>query len=211
MYHRPDRPSADELRPRPPHPQRYSPLRQLADVLQTVAQTALLLFIFTALIGRYEIHQTSMEPSFHEGQRVMVSQVGSVLPAWIVDRAHAAGSGAAPFDLQRGQVVVFHEDPRHRGDALIKRTIGLPGETISIREGVVYINGVRLDEPYAVGIFTDCEVFCELTLAPGEYFFMGDNRTVSRDSRSFGPVTADHVIGRVVLRFWPLDQLTYFP
>ena len=202
--------SANDLLVPPAAPHRRRPLRTVADTLQATAQAALLLFIFTALVGRYEIHQTSMEPNFHEGQRVMVSQIGSVLPAWVVDRAHAAGGAVAPFDLQRGQVVVFHEDAERQSDALIKRVIGLPGDAVSIRDGAVFVNGQPLDEPYVQGAFTDCQSYCELTLGAGEYFFMGDNRTVSRDSRSFGPIPADRIIGRVIVRFWPLDQVALY-
>src|SRR5690606_15830958 len=178
--------SVNDLPGPAPHPQRpHRPARDVVDGLQFLAQTVLLMFIFAALVGRYEIHQTSMEPNFHEGERIMVSQIGSALPAWVIERAHAAGGvAAAPFELRRGQVVVFHEDPERRGDALIKRLIGLPGETIAIRGGHVFINGELLSEPYLAGIATDCSAYCELALGPNEYFFMGDNRAVSRDSRS---------------------------
>jgi signal peptidase I len=202
--------SANDLHPPIARPRVRSPLREAADTLWAVAQTALLLVIFTALVGRYEIRQTSMEPSFHEGQRVMVSQVGSVLPPWVVERAHAAGGAGTRFDLRRGQVVVFHEDAARTGDALIKRLVGLPGDTIAIRGGAVFVNGRQLDESYIAGALTDCQMYCELTLGPDEYFFMGDNRAVSRDSRSFGPIDGEQIVGRVIARFWPLDRLALF-
>lgn len=188
-------------------------LRQtIADILQTVAHTALIFLIITSLIGRFEIHQTSMEPNFHEGQRVIVSQLGSALPAWLASRAHAAtGSSSAPFDLQHGQVVVFYRTPQRTEDPLIKRVIGLPGETVEIRDGQVFVNGVTIDEPYARGVQTTCSSYCgPLTLGPEEYFFMGDNRTVSMDSRSFGPIPASQIVGRVVMRFWPLEVFTVY-
>jgi signal peptidase I len=205
------RTSVNQIAPPParPAPARLS-LRAAADIARTLVQTALLVVIFTALVGRFEIHQTSMEPNFHEGQRVMVSQIGAALPPALADRAHAAGA-QAPFDLRRGQVAVFFEDAARGGDALIKRVVGLPGDRVVITEGYVSVNGAPLDEPYAPGVYTDCSVFCDVTLGPGQYYFMGDNRAVSRDSRSFGPIPAEQVVGRVIARFWPLDTLALYP
>jgi signal peptidase I len=185
----------------------------IADLARTAIQALLLFLILSALIGRFEIHQISMEPNFHEGQRVLVSKLDSIWSSLFVRTAHAADSRRkSPFALQRGQVVVFFKTPTHDEDALIKRAIGLPGDTIELRDGAVLINGQYLAEPYVNGAPTLCGNYCRpFTLGPDEYFLMGDNRANSLDSRSFGPIPAGQLVGRVVLRYWPLEQVEVYP
>lgn len=178
----------------------------VANIIQTVAEVAILFCIITAMIGSFEIQQTSMEPTFHEGQRVVVNKLGAVLPDWLVGTAHAGNGEPAAFAIQRGQVVVFNSLSTP-GEALIKRAIGLPGDTVELRGGAVFVNDVRLDEPYVHGQVTACRNACSpVRLGPDQYFMMGDNREVSLDSRSFGPVPAEKIVGTVLLRLWPPDK-----
>ncbi|HEU5089549.1 MAG TPA: signal peptidase I, partial [Roseiflexaceae bacterium] len=112
----------------------------------------------------------------------------------------------------RGQIVVFYRDDEQHGEPLIKRVIGVPGDTISIQGGQVFVNGMLLDEPYVHGLLTDCSNVCgSVMLCADQYFVMGDNRTVSVDSREFGPISGSAIVGRVVARFWPLDSVALFP
>jgi len=184
-------------------PQRERPRARSAivDLAKTAIQALLLFIILSALIGRFEIHQISMEPNFHEGQRVLVSKLDSIWSSLVVSTAHAADTRRnSPFALQHGQVVVFFKTPARDGDALIKRAIGLPGDTVELRDGTVLINGMLLNEPYVNGAQTSCGNYCRpFTLGPDEYFLMGDNRLNSLDSRSFGPIPATQIVGRVVL------------
>jgi len=185
----------------------------ITDLLKTAIQALLLFIVLSALIGRFEIHQISMEPNFHEGQRVLVSKLDSIWSSLFVRTAHAAESRRnSPFALKRGQVVVFFKTAARDEDALIKRAIGLPGDTVELRGGVVLINGVALDEPYLPGVRTNCGSYCKpFTLGLDQYFLMGDNRLNSLDSRSFGPISASQIVGRVVLRYWPLEQIALYP
>ncbi|NJK79716.1 MAG: signal peptidase I [Chloroflexaceae bacterium] len=185
--------------------------RLLLELTESTLVAAILFMIMSALLGRFEIHQSSMEPTFFEGQRVIVSQVGGRLPVQLARSVHAANATETTLlGLERGQIVVFEQTPNE--PPLIKRLIGLPDETVEIRESIVYINGVPLDESYLHGVLTTCRTYCgPLTLGPDEYYFMGDNRTVSRDSRDFGPIPANQIVGHVVARFWPLDQVAAFP
>ena len=196
-------------------PQRKRPRARsvIVDLAKTAIQALLLFAILSALIGRFEIHQISMEPNFHEGQRVLVSKLDSIWSSLVVSTAHAADSRRnSPFALQHGPVVVFFKTPSRNEDALIKRVIGLPGDTVELRAGAVLINGVLLDEPYINGAQTFCGNYCQpFTLGPDEYFLMGDNRVNSLDSRSFGPIPARQLVGRVVLRYWPLEQIEVYP
>jgi signal peptidase I len=120
---------------------------------------------------------------------------------------------------QCGDVVVFH--PPGRQVVFIKRVIGMPGDTISLRNGAVYVNGRRLDEPYVKGTAgalgrTDpwsCDdpaswsLITPYTVPAGQYFVMGDNRTESDDSRDWGPVPRRAILGEAVVTFWPLGHL----
>jgi signal peptidase I len=186
--------------------------RAFAGIFETIIETILLFCIISSLVGHFEIQQSSMEPSFYEGQRVVVSQLESALPAWVSRTAHATGDrGGAVFGLKRGDVVVFYDTPDRQGIPLIKRVIGVPGDTLTIRSGAVLIDNLAIDEPYVHGLPTSCNRHCgPLTLEADEYFLMGDNRLGSRDSRSFGPVSASQMIGRVILRYWPLDQFGFY-
>ena len=111
----------------------------------------------------------------------------------------------------RGDVVV-HRRPEQNHRVYIKRIVGLPGESISLRDGVTYSNDCRLEEPYLdnpqrrrAGNEREC------WLGPDEYFVMGDNRGLSEDSRVFGPVARYLIIGRVWFRYWPLSALGSIP
>jgi signal peptidase I len=194
-------------------PQRHKRVRHaFFELLKTAVQVLVLFLLLSALIGRFEIHQVSMEPNFHEGQRVIVSKLDSLWSILVVRTAHAAETRSqSPFAPKRGQVVVLNP-PDGSGDALIKRVIGMPGDVLELRDGAVWINGQRLDEPYVKDQATSCYSLCEpITLGDNTYFLMGDNRPSSLDSRSFGPVRADQIIGRVVMRYWPLSAIEIYP
>lgn len=185
----------------------------IVEILQMLVQIALVFVVVSAVVGRFVIHQTSMEPNFHEGQRVIVNKWSSLWSELFVGTAHAAGKSAQPsLGFKRGQIAVFYDKAQHGDDPLIKRVVALPGDTIEIRDNSVFVNHQRVREPYINGETTSCNEVCgPLTLGADEYFLLGDNRVVSRDSRSFGPVHADQFVGRVVLRYWPLDDLMLYP
>jgi signal peptidase I len=185
--------------------------RAIVELLRTAIQVLVLFLVLSAVIGRFEIHQVSMEPNFHEGQRVIVSKLDGIWSSLFLRTAQAAETHTqSPFAPQRGQVVVFNP-PNGEGDSLIKRVIGGPGDLLELREDGVWLNGQLLDEPYVNGQVTACNNACSpIQLDANSYFLMGDNRSSSLDSRSFGPVRADRIIGRVVMRYWPLDQVDIY-
>jgi signal peptidase I len=109
--------------------------------------------------------------------------------------------------IHRGDIVVFTKPPREQSDIkdLIKRVIGLPGDTVTGRNGHVYIDGRQLAESYLpAGTITDN--FDPVKIPPGDIWVMGDNRPASQDSRSFGPIRESSVVGRAFLRIWPLSR-----
>ena len=108
--------------------------------------------------------------------------------------------------VNRGDVVVFHY-PRDPEKSYIKRVIGLPGDTIRISQGRVFINGIPISEPYVPRRYEDTRSMGELIVPPGEYFLMGDHRSISSDSRDFGPVDRDLIYGKAEFIYWPADNI----
>ena len=108
-------------------------------------------------------------------------------------------------EIHRGDVVVFRY-PHDHTKSYIKRVIGLPGDTVRIEHGTVYVNGRRLSEPYVPVRFADDRSQPEIGLPASEYFVMGDHRSISSDSRDFGPVERDLIYGKAAFVYWPVDQ-----
>ena len=191
---------------------RFSIWRVIREMVESAIMAIVLYAIISTFIARYQVLNISMEPNFHEGQIVVVDRLDSLLPSWLDGVAHAEGNKLSGSSmLKRGQVVVFYPTAQHEGIPLIKRVIGVPGDTLEFVNGEVHVNQERLEEPYINGLATGCSQYCNLVLQPGQYFVMGDNRPNSFDSRSFGPVDDENIIGHVVLRYWPLDRLEFYP
>jgi signal peptidase I len=108
-------------------------------------------------------------------------------------------------DIHRGDVVVFYY-PRDHSKSYIKRVIALPGDELSIEHGRVMVNGVALTENYVPVKYQDERSQPEMHIPAGEYFVMGDHRSISSDSRDFGPVSRGLIYGRAAFVFWPVDQ-----
>ena len=107
--------------------------------------------------------------------------------------------------IARGDVVVFWY-PLDRSKSFIKRVVGLPGETVEIRQGRVYVDGKRLQEPYLPPRFSDTTTYGAVRVPDDEYFVMGDHRSSSNDSRVFGPVASRYIYGKAVFAYWPMER-----
>ena len=112
--------------------------------------------------------------------------------------------------IARGDVVVFWY-PLDRSKSFIKRVVGLPGETVEIRDGRVYVNEGRIEEPYVPPQFSDATNYGPLRVPPGHYFVLGDHRISSNDSRIFGPVARRYIYGRAVFAYWPFAHFGSIP
>lgn len=158
------------------------------ELLDTLILIAAIYTLVNLASGRYVVDGASMAPNFATGQVLIVSRVHYLLS-----------------DPQRGDIVVFHPPGRPTSESpYIKRVIGMPGDTVEIRDQLVYVNGEQLDEPY---INEPCGSSCRdniWQLGANEYFVMGDNRNHSSDSRGFRtPVTRKDIIGTAFVRYWP--------
>ncbi len=154
-----------------------------------------------------------MKPTLEAGQYLVVNKLvyfkvdmqrlSRLVPFWET-------TGRKEFHLfnppQRGDVVIFHAPIDLRRD-FVKRVVGLPGEQVEIREQGVYVDGKLLQELYLEGLDIT-RLMGRLNLNEGEYFVMGDNRRGSNDSRDWGPVPIDNVIGRVWCVYWPISDMT---
>jgi signal peptidase I len=149
--------------------------------------------IKTFLFQAFWIPSGSMEPTLKVNDRVLVNELSYKL-----------------HNVHRGDVIVFTPPPGSEPGYkhLVKRVIGLPGETVSGRGGHVFIDGKRLSEPYLPkGTYTS--EFAPVKIAPDHYWMMGDNRGDSSDSRVWGTIAKKAIVGRVFLRMWPLSRLGF--
>lgn len=180
-----------------------APPPSLLRFLGSLVVLVLLVGAFSVLVVRpfvaepFYIPSASMEPTLHGCDGCVPDRV-------LVDKLSYRFR-----DPQRGEVVVF-DRPANLSvaeDRLIKRVIGLPGETVSGHDGAVWIGDRRLDEPY---VNADCKGtadFAAATVPPGRVFVMGDNRCNSLDSRVFGPIEESTIVGRAFLVIWPVGRL----
>jgi signal peptidase I len=202
----------DQAPEAPEEPRRRSFIAELPGLLVTALIIAVV--IKTFLIQPFWIPSESMLPTIQVNDRVMVNKL-----------AYKWG------EPQRGDVVVFR-DPREeeveetipeavirsvleavgirtRGhEDLIKRVIGLPGETVEVKDNRVVINGTPLDEPYLVDVFMPDEP--PITISADQVFVMGDNRNASFDSRRFGPIPLDDLVGEAFVTIWPISHFGGF-
>jgi signal peptidase I len=107
--------------------------------------------------------------------------------------------------IARGDIVVFRF-PRDTSKSYIKRVIGMPGDHIVIDKGRVYLNGQLLQEEYVPAQYVDFRSYPEIVVPPGSYFVLGDHRSMSSDSREFGPVESENITGKAVLIYWPFEK-----
>jgi signal peptidase I len=159
-----------------------------------VGALAVALLVKTFLIQAFFIPSLSMFPTLDEGDRVLVNKLSY--------RLH---------DVHRGDLVVF-ERPEGQPESdikdLIKRVIGLPGEMIEAREGVIYIDGEELDESDYLVEGTTTDNLPRQEIPDGHVFVMGDNRGDSADSRVFGPIDEDTIVGRAFVKVWPFTEIS---
>lgn len=157
-------------------------------LLDLVVAVALAIFIVVFLYEPINVEGTSMAPGIANGERLFINKF-----VYHFERIH------------RGDVVVFWY-PLDPSKSFIKRVVGLPGESVQIRRGRVYVNGRKLEEPYVLPRYRDDTSYAPVRVPPGEYYVLGDHRDDSNDSRMFGPVPRRYIYGKAVFAYWPMDR-----
>jgi signal peptidase I len=158
----------------------------LRDLIISLAISA---FIIVFLYQPVKVEGTSMMPSLDDQERIFVNKfVYRIEP------------------IQRGDIVVFRY-PRDPSKSFIKRVIGLAGDHVRIDAGQIYVNGQPLREDYVPDVYSDQRSYRDQIVPLKSYFVLGDHRSLSNDSRDFGPVEARYIYGKAVFGYWPMDKL----
>jgi signal peptidase I len=154
-----------------------------------IISLAISAFIIIFLYQPVKVEGTSMMPSLEDQERIFVNK--------FVYRLES---------IERGDIVVFRY-PRDPSKSYIKRVIGIAGDRIRIDGGQVYVNDEPLNEDYVPAVYADLRSYPETVVPPNSYFVLGDHRSMSNDSRDFGPVNQGFIYGKAVFGYWPMDKL----
>jgi signal peptidase I len=171
----------------------------ILDALEPVVLAfAIFMMVYLFLFQPHKVDGRSMYPNFHDKEYILTDKI--------------TYRKAEP---QRGDVIVFHAPPPYDSD-FIKRIIGLPGETIMVQGGFIYINGKKLDEVYLPSDYSTSEKAflrdgVSYTIPDGYYMVFGDNRNYSSDSREWGPISKKAIVGKAWFRYWPVDRIGLIP
>ncbi len=165
--------------------------KSLRELIETLILTLVIFLLIRFAVQNFRIEGFSMEPNFHDGQFLIVNKLIYLL-----------------HPPERGDVIVFIP-PNNTTRDFIKRVIGLPGDRIEIVNGRVSVNGQPLDEPYPLNPASYSSGL--VTVSPGEYFVLGDNRNNSSDSHSWGTVAGDKIIGKAWVSYWPPQDVGFVP
>lgn len=156
--------------------------RFMLDIIETLVLAVVLFIGINSVSARVRVDGFSMRPTLEDGEFVLVNKMSYRFGA-----------------VQRGDIIVFHF-PLNPKEELIKRVIGLPGDRVSVQNHQVYINGQMLNEPY----IAQAPIYSgEWTVLDGQLFVMGDNRNNSNDSKDWGLLPAENVVGKAILIYWP--------
>jgi signal peptidase I len=158
-------------------------------VRDLIISLAISAFIIIFIYQPVKVEGTSMMPSLEDQERIFVNK--------FVYRLEP---------IERGDIVVFRY-PRDPSLSFIKRVIGTAGDRIRIDGGQVYVNDQALDEDYVPPAYTDAQSYPETVVPAHSYFVLGDHRSMSKDSRDFGPVSQSFIYGKAVFGYWPMDKV----
>ena len=181
----------------------------IRELSESIILAVVVFLILQLSMGNYKVEGSSMSPTLANGDYVIVNK----LVYFSFDFSHL--SKLVPFIAyqdnnhypihtpDRGAVIIF-KYPQEPDRDFVKRIIGIPGDTVGIHLGQVFVNGVAINEPYVT--LPRVEFMPTISVPDGTYFVMGDNRSGSSDSRNWGPVPEDNIIGRAWITYWPIGK-----
>lgn len=167
----------------------------ILDALEPVVLAfAIFMMVYLFLFQPHKVDGNSMYPNFHDREYILTDKI-------TYQRK----------DPQRGDVIVFHAPPPYTSD-FIKRIVGMPGETVMVQAGFVYVNGQKLQEIYLPDNYSTTEKSflregVPYKIPEGYYMAFGDNRGYSSDSREWGPISKKAIVGKAMFRYWPADRI----
>ena len=181
------------------------------EVIEAVLLAVVVFMLLQTTVRNFKVDGSSMDPTLENGQYLLVNRLvylriemdrfSSIVPFW---QAEEDSVRYAIHPPERGEVIVFEfpdRNPSNSKKDFVKRVIGLPGETIDVKDGVPFVDGVVLEEPYLTT--KDHSNGRKVELGAGEYYVMGDNRAHSNDSRNWGAVPEENLRGKVWMIYWP--------
>lgn len=177
----------EQAKPAVPGDSVLSELKSWARDIVFAVATAIFIVIF--IIQPVKVEGTSMQPRLIDQERIFVNR--------FIYRFE---------DIHRGDIVVFWY-PRDTSKSFIKRVVATPGDVVEIRNGVVIVNGIEVQEPYLKQEFRDRESYRKTVVPPEQYFVLGDHRNSSNDSRNWGFVPKSLIYGKAIFRYWPMSRL----
>jgi len=185
------------------------------EILETIAFALLMFFFIQFSVGNYRVELFSMDETLKPGDRLVanrllyshigIDNIWNVLPFRDME---VKNKSSFLFHIPaRGEIIIFRS-PMNSSTDFVKRIIGLPSEVVSIKRGQVLIDGEPIKEPYIV--HKDRRSMDPILVPEDSYFVLGDNRSGSSDSRDWGVVPLDNIVGKVWLRYWPGSELSVF-
>ena len=185
------------------------------EIIEAVVLAVVVFMLLQSTVRNFKVDGSSMDPTLEDGEFLLVNRLvylridrerlAKIVPFWQVKEESPRYAIHAP---KRGEIIVFQfpdKNPQNPRKDFVKRVVGLPGETIEMRDGRVFVNGDLLDEPYLSA--KDRSSAAPLLLEEGEYYVLGDNRAHSNDSRSWGPVPEANLRGKVWMVYWPVPGI----
>ena len=183
------------------------------EAIETVALAVFFVLLIQATVSNYRVEGPSMDATLHDLDRVLVNKVlymeiDAERVAGLIPGLDAAdGEVWHPFGApERGDIIVFRY-PLNPRENFVKRVIGLPGDRVRLERGTVYVNDEPLEEPYISIEHATTQTLPERTVEPGTYYVLGDNRQQSDDSRHWGAVPAENIVGKVWVTYWPMGNI----
>lgn len=185
--------------------------RAAREIVEAIVLAVVVFILIQVSVRNFKVDGSSMHPTLEGGQYLLVNKLvyfqvdtlrlSRIIPFWKADRPSEHFAVHPP---KQGEIIVFRF-PRDPSKDFVKRVIGLPGQSVELRQGTVYINGAALEEPYLT--IPGDSTRPPILLGEKQYYVLGDNRASSNDSRVWGPVPEENVVGKVWLVYWPFAEL----